>query len=256
MTAVHVTVTTLPSRYGQGTANPTNYYDVCLLRFGDAVGYFDAIPIVGGPQWLAVPSGATRCGYAVKGGAVISFAEVIGGTPPFGSTGALSSLSDVALTSVADAQVLAYQASSAKWINSTPSGGSGSGSLTYQEAVLASDVAMSTGSTFFTAVSLSLAAGTWLLYGQAQCLNANASPRIFLARINAGSTIYTQTEQTVLQGGSPGINALHAPAVLSGTTTVTLQGAMWSVADGIIKAASVVMSGGTVNTRLLAVKIA
>lgn len=124
VTAVHVTVTTLPSRYGQGTANPTNYYDVCLLRFGDATGYFDAIPVVGGPQWLAVPSGATRCGYAVKGGAVISLAEVIGGTPPFGSPGALSSLTDVALASLADAQVLTYQASTTRWINSTPSGGS------------------------------------------------------------------------------------------------------------------------------------
>lgn len=125
VTAAHVTITTTPSNSRVGTANPANLYDVCLLRFGDATGYFDAVPVVGGPQWLAVPLGATRCAYACKGGAVISFAEVIGGSRPFGGADALSSLSDVALTTPADTQILTYQSSSAKWINANASGGGG-----------------------------------------------------------------------------------------------------------------------------------
>jgi hypothetical protein len=126
VTAVHVTITTLPVPAGMGSANPTNYFHVCMLRFGDASGFFDAVPVAGGPQWLAVPNGTTRLGYACQGGSVISVAEVIGGTPPFGGPGALSSLSDVALASPADTQVLTYQASSSKWINAAASGGGGS----------------------------------------------------------------------------------------------------------------------------------
>lgn len=126
VTAAHITVTTTPTNSGHGSANPTNLYHVALLRFGDATGYFDAVPVVGGPQWLAVPAGTTRLGYACQNGAVISFAEVIGGSRPFGGADALSSLSDVALTSPADTQLLTYQASSAKWINANaPSGGGG-----------------------------------------------------------------------------------------------------------------------------------
>jgi hypothetical protein len=126
VTAAHVTITTTPTNVGSGSANPANYYHIALLRFGDATGYFDAVPVVGGPQWLAVPVGTTRLGYACQNGAVISFAEVIGGSRPFGGADALSSLSDVALTSPADTQLLTYQASSAKWINANaPSGGSG-----------------------------------------------------------------------------------------------------------------------------------
>lgn len=131
VTALHVTVTTTPPAAGVGTANPANGYNVGLLRFGDGIGFFDATQIVGGPQWLAVPSGTTQLGYSVQPGGAISAAEVIGGTPPFGGGGSLAGLSDVALASVADAQVLTYQASSSKWINATPTGGGG-GPTTYR----------------------------------------------------------------------------------------------------------------------------
>lgn len=127
VTALHIAITTMATYPGQGTANPTNYYHIALLRIGDAVGFFDAVPVTGGPQWMAVPAGATRLGYSCAAGAVISVAEVIGGTPPFGGAGALSSLSDVALASPADTQLLTYQASSGKWINANAPSGGGSG---------------------------------------------------------------------------------------------------------------------------------
>jgi hypothetical protein len=84
VTALHITISTLPASAGPGSANPVNYYDVGVLRFGDATGYFDAVPVVGGPQWASVPVGVTRVGYALQPGAMVSVAEVLGGTPPFG----------------------------------------------------------------------------------------------------------------------------------------------------------------------------
>lgn len=157
VTAVHITITTTPTNSRLGTANPPNLYDVCLLRFGDATGFFDAVPVVGGPQWLAVPSGATRCAYACKGGAVISLQEVIGGTPPFGGSGALSSLSDVALTSPADTQLLTYQASSAKWINANAPSGGGGGVALLLSYIKTTDTS-----------GLSIPASTWTSFDSAQ----------------------------------------------------------------------------------------
>jgi hypothetical protein len=130
VTAAHVTITTPSSTQGNGRANPADAYGCALLRFGDATGFFAPVTVAGGPQWLAVPTGATRVGYACLDGAALSLQEVIGGTPPFGGGGSLAGLSDVALASLADAQVLTYQASSSKWINATPTGGGGtSGSV-------------------------------------------------------------------------------------------------------------------------------
>lgn len=82
-TALHVTVTTPPAVVGSGYANPTDLYGVGFLRVGDGTGYWTPYPILGGPQWLSVPTQATQLGYALLGFAVVSVAEVIGGTPPF-----------------------------------------------------------------------------------------------------------------------------------------------------------------------------
>lgn len=121
VTAVHLDITTTWPRSGTGRANPAALYDVGLLRFGDATGFFVPIPISGGPQWVAVPNGTTRVGYVVFGTGVVSLVEVIGGTPPFGvSAGPLSGLSDVVITSPADGDLLTYSSGLTKWINSPP----------------------------------------------------------------------------------------------------------------------------------------
>jgi len=126
VTALHVTITTLPDEPGEGTANPTDYYDIALVRFGDAVGFFASVPIVGGPQWLAVPNGCTRIGYSCEDVVVLSVAEVIGGTPPFGGGAtALAGLSDVSIVSPLGGDVLTYIGALAHWANVTPSGGGG-----------------------------------------------------------------------------------------------------------------------------------
>jgi hypothetical protein len=73
---------------------------------------------------MALPYSTTRIGYALTHGVTISMVEVFS-PAPFAFPLAL--LPDVALTSPADAQVLAYQASSSRWINATPTSGGGGG---------------------------------------------------------------------------------------------------------------------------------
>jgi hypothetical protein len=81
-TSIYLTITTLPIGTEAGAAHPPDYYDVGQIRLGDATGFFDAIVVVGGPQWIGLPIGCTRVGYAF-GDAVVSMQEVIGGTRPF-----------------------------------------------------------------------------------------------------------------------------------------------------------------------------
>lgn len=254
VTALHVDITTVPTNSGQGSANPPNRYHVALLRLGDATGYFDAVPVVGGPQWLAVPSGTTRCGYACQGGAVISLSEVIGGTPPFGGGGALSGLSDVALASVADAQVLTYQASSSKWINATPSGGGG-GSISTLSAVLSTAVFIPTSQTFVTALSLTLTAGTWFIIGQVQIEN-EASPTDGICRLAIGSTIYANSEGPVGGGGGTGHLNLIALITLASSSTLNMQATTWAGNNAYVLPGNTLLNQGPHATQLLGLKVA
>lgn len=126
VTAFHVTISTPPLNPGSGAANPLDYYGIGFLRPGDASAFWDPFAISGGPQWLPCPFGATRVGYSLLNGAVVSLVEVFGPSP---LAVPLAQLPDVALSSPADTQVLTYQASSSKWINAAaPTGGGGGGS--------------------------------------------------------------------------------------------------------------------------------
>src|SRR5215831_16125568 len=220
VTAVHVSITTPPAQSYNGSAHPANYYHVALLRFGDTTGYFDAVPVVGGPQWMAVPSGSTQLGYACQGNAAISVAEVIGGTPPFGGSGALSSLSDVSLASPTDTQVLTYQASSSRWINANAPSGSG-GALTYFEDKLASDVVMNFVNTEYTIITRSLVAGTWLLFAEVVSYNAITTGHNVAARIYSGTTLLKSAYMSASFNSVVPSTALFAIAVLSSTTSIT-----------------------------------
>jgi len=120
--ALTLTVTTLPAATGNGAANPADYYGLGALRAGNATAFWEPFAIVGGPQWIPLPYGTTRLGYAFLHGAAASVVEVFGSSP---LAFPLSTLPDVSLGSLVDAQVLAYQATSGKWINATPTGGGG-----------------------------------------------------------------------------------------------------------------------------------
>lgn len=125
VTALNVTVTTLPANAGQGGATPADYYGVGSLRPGNAAAFWEPFNVCGGPQWMPVPYGSTRLGYAITQGAVVSVVEVFT-SPPFAFPLAL--LPDVALSSPADTQVLTYQATTSKWINAAAASGGGGGS--------------------------------------------------------------------------------------------------------------------------------
>lgn len=122
--ALHVSVTALPLTAGNGLANPLDHYGVGLIRPGDSLAFWDAYPITGGPQWLPLPFGTIRLGYALVTGGQVTVDEVFAPAP---LAFPLASLPDVALSSPSNGQALTYQASSSKWINSTPAGGGGSG---------------------------------------------------------------------------------------------------------------------------------
>jgi len=123
VTAFNVTISTPPLNPGSGSANPLDYYGVGFLRPGTASAFWDPFTISGGPQWLPCPFGATRVGYSLLNGAVITLAEVFGPSP---LAVPLAQLPDVALSSPTDTQILTYQASSSKWINAAaPTGGGG-----------------------------------------------------------------------------------------------------------------------------------
>lgn len=249
--ALYVSITTLPTAAGKGGANPDDYYGIGFIRPANAIAFWEPFSICGGPQWLPLPSGSTRFGYVLNGGAVASAVEVLGSSP---LAFPLASLPDVALASVADAQVLAYQASSSKWINATPTGGGGGGTtVTYQTSTLGADVSIGSASTWVTGVSISLVAGTWFLMGQLSLYN-NGSTTAGMCRLNAGATIYS-----ALDGHNFGGETLpfspSAVVVLASTTTVTLQAAIF-VGTATIKASGWLLSQGNVYTRITGLKLA
>lgn len=242
VTALHVTITTSPANAGAGGGNPAIAYGIATLRMGDATGYFDAVPVVGGPQWLAVPAGTTRIGYDLAGAAVLSVEEVIGGIPPFGGGGALAGLSDVALASPSDTQVLTFQASTSKWINANPASGGGGGALTTASINLTSDISGVT-TTWTNLLSLSLAAGTWLAWGAGR-INASSATD-WSVRIWDGTTNRGSGSATTQTGWNGEITVASEPMVLAGTTTIYLQGIS---ANGVVFAHLTANGGGPLPT--------
>jgi len=216
--ALYVTITTLPSGSGNGGANPADYYGIGLIRPGNATAFWEPFPVIGGPQWMPVPAGTTRIGYALFDGAEISVAEVSGSSP---LAFPLASLPDVALASVADAQVLTYQASTSKWINATPTGGGGgSGSLTTLSTNLTSDLSCPN-STWTNVLSLSLAAGTWMVWAALHAWVISAAT--VGVRVWNGTTVYGSAEVTQNTDWRISPHITTEPIVLSSTTTITMQ---------------------------------
>lgn len=81
-TQLSISITTHSSRSTTGAANPSNYFQEGLLRFGNANGYYHALPVDAATQLVTVPNQSDRLGYALIGGAVISVVEVFNTTTP------------------------------------------------------------------------------------------------------------------------------------------------------------------------------
>jgi|SRR5215831_13418334 len=197
--ALHVTITSLPPGTTSGTGNPVNHYDVALFRFGDGTGYFDAVPIVGGPHWVVLPAGTTQVGYACADGAALSVTEVAGGGGGGGGVINLDDLADVVITSPADTQVLTYHAATSQWINAAaPSGGVTLGGTT---------VLLNTSIT--TNVSLSIGSGTWTDFYTFPTFTPTITARpIFAAiggclRVDLASTVVCTARFVLDPAGTP-----------------------------------------------------
>lgn len=208
VTALHVSVDTVPAGAGVGAAHPTNYYHVALLRFGDGTGFWLEYPVEGGPHWMGVPFGTTQLGYAVQPGGQITVTEVIGGTSPFGAPfPSIEQLSDVAISGVTDGQVLEWIASTSRWQNRTPSAGGLTQSFVGHNAVGASSEATVANRQYMKAITpaatgLLLSVGGYLAWGDAGghtpdiaavVLDDNAGVAGKMIAAARGPTIYANT---------------------------------------------------------------
>lgn len=125
--ALYVSVTSPVPKTGNGGAFPTDLFGNGVLRPGDATGYWEPFPIIGGPQWMPLPRGTLRVGYSIPDGGTVQLDEVFGSSP---LAFPLASLPDVAIASPANAELLTYDSSTSKWKNAAaPSGGGGVGGI-------------------------------------------------------------------------------------------------------------------------------
>jgi hypothetical protein len=115
-------------------------------------------------------------------------------------------------------QVLTVNASSGHLDWETPAGGGGS--LSTASTNLGSDVSVTTAS-WTNVLSLSLAAGTWLVWAQAHITMSTNSPGN--CRLVIGSTVYAAAEFTQNNGWRVSPVLVSEPLVLASTTSVTMQ---------------------------------
>jgi hypothetical protein len=133
--------------------------------------------------------------------------------------------------------------------------------ITTTDAALTADVNLSANNSWTDAVTLSLAAGTWLLQGHVTFFRAVTTAVVFQARISDGTTHHAsgQQQQPSVTPNNGTTISLSRVVTLSGTTTIRLQGACLSGASGsdnrMLAQLSANASGNTA-TVLTAVKIA
>jgi hypothetical protein len=252
-TGLQVTITTIGAFGGVGRASPIARYDQGLIRFSDGTSYWPPVPILGGPQFIPVPQNATSIGYALLGGCVVSVTEVIGGTVFFSAgTPSIETLSDVAVSGIADGQVLEWIASASKWENRTPSSGGG-GILAFARDVCTSDVAMAATATFYDGPSVNLGAGTWFV--TATLTVAHTSPCDMTAKLWDGTTAYASVGQS--QPSTTDTAMLVVTAIIVLTSMTTIKGSVaLNNGSGTIKAADITYSAGNVATQINALQVA
>lgn len=99
------------------------------------------------------------------------------------------------------------------------------GAISTASAVLANDVQMPTSNAWVTAVSITPAAGTWLVVAQITMRRAATTARRYGARIFNGTATEASGEAYVASANPSGATiALHAIVTTAGSTTYTLQG--------------------------------
>lgn len=133
--------------------------------------------------------------------------------------------------------------------------------ITTTEAVLTAPVSLTANNTWTDAVTMSLAAGTWMLTGQITMQRQVTTVVTFCGRISDNTTTWASGQQRQLSSATNNATTitLHRVVTLGSTTTVRLQGLCDSGASGtdnrIINEITAGASGDTA-TILTAMRIA
>jgi len=129
-------------------------------------------------------------------------------------------------------------------------------SLTQQSAFASADVAMTSANTWYDGPSLSLAAGTWLLFGSATVGRTGTTAGNYDLRISTGSTHYASVQQYHASvANNWAALSCNGVAILGATTTIKIQVA-GTIAGDVLKAATPNNSSGNNATGLIALRIA
>ncbi len=150
-----------------------------------------------------------------------------------------------------------------KTINGTTLLGSGdvsitSGAITNAEALLGADVQLTTSNTWYDGPSVSLAAGTWLVTGHITFWRTATTATTWFGRITDGTNHHASSQMyTASLAGIGGNVSLNAVIVLTGTTTIKLQGTTNAGATAcLMKAATTANGSGNNATIITAIKLA
>lgn len=132
--------------------------------------------------------------------------------------------------------------------------GGGGGSLTSSSTALTGAVTLTSANTYYDVLSLSLAAGTWLINTYAA--TGLAAGEVYYGKLWDGSTVYASAQMFVING-AVGTLTFSALVTLGSTTTVKLSVASTGTSKTIEPTIYANNTGATsTSTQLIAVKIA
>jgi hypothetical protein len=138
------------------------------------------------------------------------------------------------------------------------SNGSSAGAITNAEAALSADVQLPTSGTWYDGPSVSLTAGTWLVQGNITFWRTATTATTWFGRITDGTNHHASGQMyTASVAGIGGVVSLTSILVLTGTTTIKLQGTTSAGATAcLMKAATTANSSGNNATQITAIKLA
>lgn len=130
-------------------------------------------------------------------------------------------------------------------------------SLTSANGKASGNVTMSATNTWYTGASVSLTAGTWLIVATITLNRNTTTAQQYQARIYDGTTAYASTQEYQASVANAPISlAMNTVIILSGSATVSVQGASSTSTNNTILAATLANGQGNNATQISAIKIA
>lgn len=148
-----------------------------------------------------------------------------------------------------------------KTINSSSILGSGNivvgATLTTLSSKLANNVNMASTNTWYTGASVSLTAGTWIVFGTITLNRNTTTAQQYQVRIFDGTTAHASGQQYQASvTNAPVVITLHAVIILTGSATVSIQAASSTSTANTILAATLANGQGNNATQINAIKVA